>query len=92
MTVPRRSIAWRLHEGEWRMLLILGDLTVASLAALAALALWAQLDGSRDCHSRRRRALGPILGLPLALWIMHFAWGGVFLYSLAATGLGGNRG
>jgi exopolysaccharide biosynthesis polyprenyl glycosylphosphotransferase len=44
LTVPRRSLAWRFREGERRLLLILGDLIAASLSALAALALWAQLD------------------------------------------------
>ncbi len=40
----------------------------------------------------RGRSLGPILSVPLALWTMHLAWGGAFLYSLAITGLRGNRG
>ncbi len=40
----------------------------------------------------RGRSLGPILSVPLAFWTMHLAWGGAFLYSLAITGLRGNRG
>ena len=40
----------------------------------------------------RRHSLGHILGVPLALWTMHLAWGGAFLYSLATKGFRGNRG
>jgi len=35
---------WRVHAGERRLLLLFGDLVAASLATLAALALWAESD------------------------------------------------
>jgi glycosyltransferase involved in cell wall biosynthesis len=40
----------------------------------------------------RGSRLGLIFGVPLALWTMHLAWGGAFLYSLATKGFRGNRG
>ena len=44
MRVARRGIAWRLREGERRIILIVGDFIAATLAAIVALAMWARLD------------------------------------------------
>ncbi len=45
MQAAKRRVAWwRIREGERRLLLVLGDLVAASLAALLALMLWSQLD------------------------------------------------
>jgi exopolysaccharide biosynthesis polyprenyl glycosylphosphotransferase len=42
--MERKTRRWRLHTGERRLLLLLGDLVAAAAAAFIALALWAQLD------------------------------------------------
>ena len=44
MRVARRGLAWRLREGERRLILIVGDFIAATLAAIVALAMWARLD------------------------------------------------
>jgi succinoglycan biosynthesis protein ExoA len=42
-------------------------------------------------ESIRKRDGGLLVGFPLSLWTMHFAWGGTFLWSLFTAILGGQR-
>src|SRR3972149_3308932 len=42
--MARRSVRWHLRSGERRLLLIVGDLLVATSAMALAVALWARLD------------------------------------------------
>jgi succinoglycan biosynthesis protein ExoA len=39
----------------------------------------------------RKRDIGLLVGFPLSLWTMHFAWGGAFLWSLFTAIVGGRR-
>jgi glycosyltransferase involved in cell wall biosynthesis len=39
----------------------------------------------------RMRDLGLLFGFPLAIWTIHFAWGGAFLWCLLTNILGGRR-
>jgi hypothetical protein len=39
----------------------------------------------------RRRDLALLIGFPLAIWTMHFAWGTAFLWSTISGLLGGHR-
>jgi exopolysaccharide biosynthesis polyprenyl glycosylphosphotransferase len=60
---------WRLHSGERRLILLVGDLLAASMATLGALALWAESDwlGFTGDFVRSRAAW--FLLLPLA-WLL----------------------
>lgn len=43
-------------------------------------------------EAARRRDIGLVIGFPLAIWTMHLAWGGAFLWGLASGPLiGGER-
>jgi glycosyltransferase involved in cell wall biosynthesis len=43
-------------------------------------------------ESFRRREPALLVGFPLAIWVMHLAWGGAFLLSLFGSFVGGLRG
>jgi succinoglycan biosynthesis protein ExoA len=47
------------------------------------------LAGLWEAIVRRDPAL--VIGFPLALWVMHFSWGGAFLWGLLSLILGGTR-
>jgi len=56
---------------------------------LGAYILITSLAGIRE--SLRHRDIGLIFGFPLALWTMHFSWGGAFLWGIARSLFGVNR-
>lgn len=67
----------------WNLARVLLCVQLASYILLSVLAgLWSAL---------HMRDLGLIFGFPLAIWTIHFAWGGAFLWSLIIQILGGRR-
>jgi hypothetical protein len=85
------------HTLRWRQFLppafVLGVILLAALSSLAPAARWLLevglgvyslillLAGAGAALRKRRPAL--LVGLPLAIAVMHFSWGAAFLWSLA---------
>ncbi len=67
-TVRGARARWRFRTGERRLLLILGDLVAAGIAAFLALALWAQLDWLGFTWEFVRFRAGWVVLLPL-VWL-----------------------
>jgi len=98
----------RLFPGtlRWRQALppifVLSTVILAALAfpfSLARLILAVQLGAyfivttiAGLLESIRRKDMGLILGIPLALWTMHFSWGTGFLWSVLTGSLRGRYG
>lgn len=100
MQDARRGLAWRLRDGERRLVLIVGDLIAASLATTVALVLWARLDYLGPVPSLefiRIRApwfvLLPIVWLVLMINLYDLrragAWRETFRGVMGAAGIGG---
>ncbi len=71
---------------------------MAPFSQLARLLLGVQLAGyilitilAGVWSAFRMRDLGLLFGFPLAIWTIHFAWGGAFLWCLLTHNLGGRR-
>ncbi len=93
-----RSLRWRQVLPPFFVFtaLILGLIGLFSPAAQVLLGLQLGLYAGTTfivglIEAIRRRSPGLIVGFPLAIWTMHLAWGGGFLWSLLTAVIGGDR-